>query len=59
MIRKYPDLRNLNGKAMFACAAGDGPTFREALSRLGENLAPDIWSIPIENCRARYEGLTR
>jgi hypothetical protein len=29
MLRKYPDARNLNGLAMYACAAGDAETFRE------------------------------
>lgn len=55
MIHKYPDSRNVNGLAMYACAAGDGNTFREAMRRLGENLNPEAWTIPVDYCKAKYE----
>jgi hypothetical protein len=54
ILRKYPDPRNWNGMAMYACAAGDGKTFREAMSQLGTNLTPDSWTIPVNQCMAAY-----
>lgn len=54
IIGRYPDPRNLNGMAMYACAAGDGTTFREAMDRIGGNLTPNTWSISVDGCKARY-----
>jgi hypothetical protein len=54
MIRKYPDSRNVNGLAMYACAAGDGSTFADAMRRLGKNLNPEAWTIPVDYCKTKY-----
>jgi hypothetical protein len=57
IISKYPDPRNWNGMAMYACAAGDATAFKEAINRLGGELTPDTWSISVERCKAQY-GMT-
>jgi hypothetical protein len=55
MLRQFPDSRNLNGLAMYACGAGDGDTFKEAMSRLGPNLiTPDTWTISLGQCVKQY-----
>jgi hypothetical protein len=54
ILRKYPDPRNWNGMAMYACAAGDGTTFRQAMNHLGANLTPDSWTISPDQCKSRY-----
>jgi hypothetical protein len=54
MIRKYPDPHNLNGMAMFACAAGDQLTFTRTIARLGPDITPDSWTISLDDCRSRY-----
>jgi hypothetical protein len=54
MLKKYPDPRNLNGRAMFACAAGDADTFRETMVELGDRVAPDTWITPERDCLTRY-----
>jgi hypothetical protein len=49
MIQKYPEPFNLNGMAMFACAAGDGITFKEISERLGRDLDPTIKDCGVRN----------
>jgi len=54
MIQRYPDPRNLNALAMFACVAGDAETFRKTVETLGDNLTPNSWTVSPELCRAHY-----
>jgi hypothetical protein len=54
ILAKYPDPRNWNGLAMYACAAGDAATFREAMNRISRELTPDTWSISVDSCKAQY-----
>ncbi len=54
IIQHYPDPRNWNGLAMYACGAGDGMTFRRAMDELGDNLTPDTWSISVNACVGEY-----
>jgi hypothetical protein len=54
IIHRYPDPRNLNGMAMYACAARDSKAFRETMGRLGADLTPDTWSISVDICKTRY-----
>jgi Domain of unknown function (DUF4034) len=54
IIRKYPDPRNLNGKAMFACIAGDAAIFNSTMQQLGDRVTPDTWMVPVESCKSLY-----
>jgi hypothetical protein len=54
MILKYPDPRNVNGKAMFACMAGDAATFNSTIKQLGERVRPDTWFVPVDACKSRF-----
>lgn len=54
IISRYPDSRNVNGLAMYACGAGDRATFLETMPRLGVDLTPETWSILVNACKARY-----
>jgi hypothetical protein len=54
MLEQYPNARNLNGKAMFACAAGDAVTFNVTMAQLHGNLIPEGWIIAPELCRSRF-----
>lgn len=51
MIRKYPDPRNVNGKAMFACWAGDREQLAATLKQLGDKVNPDAWIISLSTCK--------
>ena len=43
IIEKYPDPRNLNAYAQFACAAGDDVTSRKILAMLGKDANTSSW----------------
>ena len=57
-LRKYPNARNMNGKAMFACAANDAETFNATMHELGDNVIPDSWFIPFVYCKSRVTSVT-
>jgi hypothetical protein len=54
ILTQYPDPRNLNGEAMFACAAGDRVTYRSTMKRLGKLAMPSIWLVDFSDCEARF-----
>jgi hypothetical protein len=54
MILKYPDPRNVNGKAMFACMARDAATFNSTIKQLGDRVRPDAWYVPVDACKSRF-----
>ena len=54
MILKYPDPRNVNGKAMFACMAGDAATFNSTIKQLGNRVRPEAWFVPVDACKSRF-----
>jgi hypothetical protein len=56
MLVQYPDPRNLNGEAMFACAAGDRATFQSVMKQLGSRLLP-VWLVDLNYCRARFGAI--
>jgi hypothetical protein len=59
MIQKYPDPRNENGKAMFACMAGDAATFNSTIKQLGDRVRPDAWYVPVDACKSRFGAVQR
>jgi Domain of unknown function (DUF4034) len=54
MLAKYPDPRNLNGEAMFSCAAGDGATYQSVMKQLGNRVIPSIWVVDLNYCQTRF-----
>jgi Domain of unknown function (DUF4034) len=58
ILRQYPDPRNLNGEAMFACAAGDRATYLSVMKQLGSRLLPSIWLVDLNYCQARFGAVT-
>jgi hypothetical protein len=54
IVLKYPDPRNVNGKAMFACMAGDAATFNSTIKQLGDRVTPDNWFVPVDACKSRF-----
>lgn len=43
LVKRYPDMWNLNGYAWFACAAGDQAVAKNLFSRIGDEVEPEIW----------------
>jgi Domain of unknown function (DUF4034) len=56
MLVQYPDPRNLNGEAMFACAAGDRATYQSVMKQLGNRVIPSIWLVDLNYCQARFRA---
>lgn len=54
ILAKYPDPRNLNGEAMFACEAGDGATFKAVMKQLGNRIIPSIWLTDLNYCLSHF-----
>ena len=57
MLTRYPDPRNFNALAKFACVAQDYATVKSAMARIGDNQVSDVWgdspSSSYLNCRMR------
>jgi hypothetical protein len=53
ILKLYPDNRNLNAFANFACIAGDAETTRRLMERIGTQIVPIVWvtSMGAEGCR--------
>lgn len=52
MLKKYPNMRNLEAEAKFACLAGDRETVAEALGQMGGRIDSREWPVPIDSCKA-------
>jgi hypothetical protein len=52
MVKQYPDPRNINAEAIFACMAGDVETMNKALARLGDKVQMSLWDryVPYKEC---------
>jgi len=57
ILVQYPDPRNLNGEAMFACAAGDRATYQSVMKQLGNRVIPSIWLVDLNYCQARFGAI--
>jgi hypothetical protein len=57
MLVQYPDPRNLNGEAMFACAAEDRATYKAVMKQLGSRVIPSIWLVDLNYCQARFGAI--
>jgi hypothetical protein len=43
-LRRFPSFRTLNTYAYMSCIARDRDTFRQAMSRIGDQVIPDLWT---------------
>ena len=58
ILLQYPDARNLNGEAMFACAANDRATYQSVMKQLGNRLLPSIWQVDLKYCQAQFGAIS-
>jgi hypothetical protein len=53
IVARYPDLRNWNAMAWYACMAKDAATIRRAFEQIGDRFDRTIWGSPkqVDYCR--------